>query len=251
MNAIQARARSPLLVLGMMLAASACSGSASEPPASASGAEPASPSASAAASEDDTTDAPDRSIEGHVLGQGEYPSYTVEAPDTWSTSDGHFIIGDGAAIEGVSVWDVGDVPKDPCHWKDSSADPGPTVDDLVQALLAQRHRDASEPVAVTLDGHDGVFVEWSVPSNWVVTGDADFEGCDSERPGGHTDFVSFFGDGFGERYQQVAGQVDMLWILDVDGQRLLVDATYSPDATKADRAELTSVVGSMRFEDAA
>ena len=242
MNGIHARARSPLLVLGIVLAASACSSEAAESPSTSSegSPEPASTTASDA----------DR-IEGRVLGDGDYPTYTVEASPGWSTSDGHFIIGSGAMVQGVSVWDVGVVPKDPCHWKDTSADPGPSVEELVRAIVAQRSRDASEPEPVTLDGHEGMFIEWSVPSDLIVTGDADFEGCDSERPEGHEDFVSFFGDGFGERYQQVAGQVDRLWILDVDGQRLVVDATYSPDADEAAREELQAVVESIRFEDAA
>jgi len=40
----------------------------------------------------------------------------------------------------------------------------------------------------------------------------------------------------------------MLWVLDVNGQRLLVDATYPPDTTDANRAELMSIVESLRFE---
>ena len=51
----------------------------------------------------------------------------------------------------------------------------------------------------------------------------------------------------GNRYEQVPGQVDRLWVLDVHGQRLIVDATYSPDTPQADRAELTQVVESLRF----
>ncbi len=41
----------------------------------------------------------------------------------------------------------------------------------------------------------------------------------------------------------------MLWVLDVDGQRLVIDATYSPDTTKADRAQLDDIVESLRFTD--
>ena len=85
-----------------------------------------------------------------------------------------------------------------------------------------------------------------MPDDAVVTGDADFEGCDLQE--GHADFVSWFGDGAGERYQQVAGQVDRLWVLDVDGQRLVVDATYSPDATAVDGDELERVVASLQCE---
>jgi hypothetical protein len=43
----------------------------------------------------------------------------------------------------------------------------------------------------------------------------------------------------------------MLWVLDVEGQRLVVDATYSPDTPEADRAELAAIVGSLRFTDQA
>ena len=34
-----------------------------------------------------------------------------------------------------------------------------------------------------------------------------------------------------DRFQQGAGQVDRLWILDVEGRRLLIDATYVPGST--------------------
>jgi hypothetical protein len=51
----------------------------------------------------------------------------------------------------------------------------------------------------------------------------------------------------GTRYEQVPGQVDRLWVLNVNGQRLVVDATYSPDTTKADRAELGAIVKALRF----
>ena len=82
----------------------------------------------------------------------------------------------------------------------------------------------------------------------VVTGDAYFDGCDSWPDSDHRDFVSWLSTtGDGERYQQVAGQVDRLWVLDVEGKRLVIDATYSPDTTDADRAEQVQVLESLRF----
>jgi hypothetical protein len=185
-------------------------------------------------------------IEGQVLGVGDYPGYTLEVPITWSVN-GPFVVKPVPGVLGLSVWDVGRVPRDPCHWQASLVDPGPTVDDLVDALTTQRLRHATEPTDVRLGGFRGRYLEWSVPADMVVTGDADFEGCDVEPSNGHRDFVSWVGNGYGERFQQVAGQVDMLWVLDVDGQRLLVDATYSPDITEADRAELMRIVESLRF----
>ncbi len=190
-----------------------------------------------------------RRIVGRVLGGGTFPAYSVEAPDGWSSADGKFVIKHGAAVIGLSVWDVVEVPSDPCHWQGHLTVPGPTVDDLVRALVAQASRAATQPADVTLAGHTGKYIEWSVPADMVVTGDADFEGCDVEPSNGHRDFRSWTSSAGGSRYQQVAGQVDRLWILDVDGQRLVVDATYSPDTTEVDRAELGQVAESLRFEN--
>lgn len=189
-----------------------------------------------------------RRIVGRVLGGGTYPAYSVDAPDGWSSLGGKFVVSHGAVVIGLSVWDVSEVPSDPCQWLGNLSDPGPTVDDLVGALVAQRSRNATTPTDVTLAGHSGKYLEWSVPDDMIVTGDADFEGCDVEPSNGHLDFISWLNSSGGSRYQQVAGQVDRLWVLDVDGQRLVVDATYSPDATAVDRAELEQVAESLLFE---
>lgn len=217
--------------------AATAGGSASPGPASAS------PAAAAEASAVATV-----RITIRVLGGGIYPAYSLEVPEGWEAA-GPFAIksAGGPQVLGVGIWDVGAVPGDPCHWGSTTRTPGPSVDDLVAALQAQVSRNASPAVDVTLAGYPGRYLEWSVPDDAVVTGDADFEGCDVEPSDGHRDFVSWFGDGQGIRYQQVAGQVDRLWVLDVDGQRLVVDATYSPDATPTDLVELDRVVRSLRF----
>jgi hypothetical protein len=210
------------------------------------GPEPGTPGSSAStpasSADPDTT-----TIDGVVMGVLDYPAFTFEVPITWS-ANGAFVT---KGSQGVSVWDVGKVPQDPCHWQGTMSDPGPTVDDLVEALATQRYRHATEPTQVTLSGYQGRFLELSVPDDWVVTGDADFEGCDVEPSNGHRDFVSWLGNGEGERYLLVAGQVELVWILDVDGQRLVIDAIYPPDTADADRAELMSVVESLRFTDQA
>jgi hypothetical protein len=187
-------------------------------------------------------------IEGNILGGGDVAGYTAEMPATWTTDGGRsFMVNLRPAVMGLSVWNVGRVPRDPCHWKDSLSSPGPTVADLTAALERQRLRDATAPTDVSLAGYEGTYLEMSVPADSVVTGDADFEGCDD--PGnGHSDFVSWFGvGGHGERYARVAGQVERVWILDVNGQRLVVDGIYSPDATPEDIAELERVAASIHF----
>jgi hypothetical protein len=72
------------------------------------------------------------------MGVGDYPAFTLEVPATWA-ANGAFVT---RGSNGVSVWDVGDVPRNPCHWQSTMSDPGPTVDDLVEALTAQRFRHA-------------------------------------------------------------------------------------------------------------
>lgn len=186
----------------------------------------------------------------YVVGDIDHPGFTVDAPEGWSRSDdGHFMVKDGPEALGMSVWDVGGVPRHPCRWKGTETDAGSTVDDLVGLLASQPLRGGPEPIPVTLAGYSGQYLELSVPDDVVVTGDSDFEGCDRQQ-NGHRDFVSWWGTQGGERYHQAAGQVDRVWVLDVDGQTLLVDATYTPDTSVSDREELEQVVQSLQFVEA-
>lgn len=233
-----------LVTIALASVTAACSGATAERSSA-----PTSSSSQPASTASRTAESPTTPrITGRVLGDGTFPAYSVAAPDGWSLVDGRFVIKGGPAVIGLSVWDVTQVPSDPCHWQAQMTNPGPTVDDLVRALVAQRLRNATTPIDVTLAGHAGKYLEWSVPGDMVVTGDADFEGCDVEPSNGHMDFISWLSSAGGSRYQQVAGQVDRIWVLDVNGQRLVVDATYSPDATEADRAELGQVAESLQFE---
>jgi hypothetical protein len=43
-------------------------------------------------------------------------------------------------------------------------------------------------------------------------------------------------------------QVDRLWILDVDGRRVVVDITEGPAVTATQREELQQVVGGLDLE---
>jgi len=61
-------------------------------------------------------------------------------------------------------------------------------------------------------------------------------------------FESWTGRGWAtDRWQQGPGQVDRLWILNVNGKRLVIDANYLPSATRRQRKELDRVVHSIRF----
>jgi hypothetical protein len=188
-----------------------------------------------------------RPLGGQVVGAASsdraLPSYSVQVPAGWSAS-GEVVTRTPPKVMGLSVWDAIQVPTDPCRWSSTMTTPGPTVDDLVKALVAQRTRNASAPVQATLAGYKGVYLEWSVPPDMV-----DGENCDKWPDNGYRDFVSFLGVGGSERYEQLANQIDRLWVLDVNGHRLVVDATYSADATAAQKTELGQVAGSLRFDE--
>jgi hypothetical protein len=143
------------------------------------------------------------------------------------------------------VWDVGQVFRDPCHWQGQGFVPGPGVGNLVAALVAQKMRNATTPTDVTLAGYAGKYLEWSVPADMKSSAWSEFDACDVVS--GDHNFNSWYAYGVGYRYEEVPGQVDQLWVLDVNGQRLVVDATYSPGTSQADRAELEQVVDSLRF----
>ena len=184
---------------------------------------------------------------GYVIGRGDYPVYTLEVPNGWIQYKHRFAAkASGVDVMGVSVWDVGKVPLDPCNWRGTFQTPGPTVNDLVDALLAQRGRHTTTPKDVTFAGFRTRHFEWSAPAHWKVTGDADWAGCDA-WPSGQRDYIGWLGHGEGERYALVAGQTDRMWIFKADGQRMLLDASFSPDATPAQINEMMRVAESLRF----
>lgn len=176
---------------------------------------------------------------------GKFPKVLVTLPEGWANDDGWIVgpIEPAGYVTGLLLWDVVDVYAHPCQWQTPRVHPGPTVDDLVAALVAQPLRNATEPVDVTIDGYHGKRLEWSVPD------DADFTDCDARDPGGEPTFESWTGAGWSsDRYQQGPGQVDRLWVVDVDGARLVIDAQFMPEATEEQVAELMEVVASLGFE---
>jgi hypothetical protein len=177
-------------------------------------------------------------------GEG-FPAIEITVPDGWENLDGWGLHRGrfGAAPVAIQFWDVGQVYRDPCQWDGTLFEPGPSVAELTAALVDRPMRNATPPVDVTLDGRDGKYLEWSVPA------DLDFADCDAD--GADHYFESWAGAVDGDRYQQGPGQVDRLWILDVDGRRLVIDAFDMPSATDAERQELLDVVASIRFEDGA
>jgi hypothetical protein len=170
------------------------------------------------------------------------PIVEVTVPDGWSSAGGWILNRGGRFQTSVAIqfWNVDQVYRHPCQWSGTLYQPGPTVNDLANALVGRPLRNATQPRDVKLDGYAGKYLEWSVPA------DADFTKCDAD--GGTSYFESWIGPPGSDRYQQGPGQVDRLWILDVNGARLVIDAFSLPSSPSADVDQLVKVVESIRFE---
>ena len=117
-------------------------------------------------------------------------------------------------------------------WTETALEPplGPTVDDLATALENQLTREATTS-DVTLDGYTGKLVKMTVPT------DAVFTDCDSGE------FRSWDG-----RYHQGPGQQDDVYILDVEGFRLVIDTLSYPGSSAADLEKLQQMLDTIQIE---
>jgi hypothetical protein len=191
------------------------------------------------------------SLHSGVLEPGTYVVSTLD-PDfdasyriTMDVPDGYtgFTDGSGVAKLGrigqmaVTAWVIGDVYADPCRWETTLLDPPPgsSVDALVAALVAQKGLRVSTPTDITVDGFAGTSMERTVRAGTIAD-------CDGVH------FRPWLGTDGGERYLE-PGEHDMLWIIDVDGVPLLIDASLGAAGTSAqDRAAHIQIAESVRID---
>jgi hypothetical protein len=150
-------------------------------------------------------------------GVGVLPSTGTEAPDGMG-------IGFGEVNAGMFA--------DPCQWNDAVPEVpvGPTVDDLVNAFAEQTAYMASAPVDVSLGGYSGKRVDLQLPS--------DVASCDA---GEFYPWVgSLFAQGPDNRWD--------VWILDVEGERIVVLGTHFPGTSQEDQAEQQAIIDSIVIE---
>jgi hypothetical protein len=124
---------------------------------------------------------------------------------------------------------------------------GPTVDDLVSAWADLPGVDATAARDVTIDGFDGMQIEFTVPD--YPAGDCNglFGFCaygESFRCESYLRDKDFSKD---EAYQPLPHQHLKIWILDVNGFRHMILAGFSPDTSPQDRAALDEIVASIQF----
>ncbi|MEO7295232.1 MAG: hypothetical protein ABIZ57_03730 [Candidatus Limnocylindria bacterium] len=138
---------------------------------------------------------------------------------------------------------------DPCQWTTTIPEtPATTPDEIAAGFAAQSQTDATEPVDVTVGGYAGKAVTVQTPMSYEVpnaTREEEFGDCDG-------DAFAFYGvegdDTSHERNSQGPGEIDELWILDVDGVIVILDAVYGPAAPAGLVEELRTLAESATFE---
>ena len=104
---------------------------------------------------------------------------------------------------------------------------GPTVDDFANAIADHPVLDATTPVDVSLGGYSGKYLDLQLP--------ADPTGCDAFWP---------WEPGI---YQQGPSERRHLWILDVDGVRVVVESHDYATTSAQRRTELQAIVDSIQI----
>jgi hypothetical protein len=106
---------------------------------------------------------------------------------------------------------------------------GPSVDEFASAIADHPLLEATDPVAATLGGYSGKYIDLQLPM--------DLTGCATSyypwEPG-------IYAQGPGHRWH--------LWILDVDGVRVVVQATDYAGTSAENRAEIAAIVQSIQIE---
>jgi basic membrane lipoprotein Med (substrate-binding protein (PBP1-ABC) superfamily) len=169
---------------------------------------------------------------------GEVPVRFTE-PDGWENIGWGVIKGD--PIYGLVFMEVGNTFTDPCRAIALDPPVGPTVEDLASAWADLPALDATAPTDITVDGFDGKQVEFTVPD--YPTG----ENEDDCAAGGHfllLEGIGTPGDGY---WAQGPNQHHQLWILDVDGTRVVIGAMWFPDTPAQDRADIDEMLGSIEI----
>ena len=156
---------------------------------------------------------------------------TLTVPDGWTSPEnaslwlaGSFTARDGAMLFiSRGAW----LRTDPCTTPEPDIPVGPTVVAFANALAVHPILDTTAPVDVTLGGYSGKYMDLHVPSD-----DSGCAGYWPWEPG-------IFAAGPGHEWH--------LWILDVDGIRVVIQAMDFAATSAQHQAELRAMVDSIQI----
>ena len=160
---------------------------------------------------------------------------TFDAPARWERFEEiGVLMYDNAPPNGAALFIYGGADiglfSDPCRPEprgDADIAVGPTVEDLVTALVDHPSLDVTSPVDVTLAGYAGMYLDLVVPDD--ISQCATYHAMDAH----------IYAQGPGHRWH--------MWVLDVGGVRVLVETNDYAGTSAQRRAELQSIVDSIQI----
>lgn len=171
---------------------------------------------------------------------GDLPHAVVDVPTGYAGNGPWIFAADtnGRTLRALGLWKVIAVYREGCHDKDLSPTSSPlSVEDVADALRHQKRTHTTEPVPVTVDGHQGLYVELTAPT------DLRYRTCQDQT-------LDVFQTTDGARYITTPGLVDHYWILDLDGTPAILQVAAGPDATPASIENTITIAESAQFVDA-
>jgi len=173
--------------------------------------------------------------------------YTVTVPAGWNTEEGFINKGDSeAVVDGdvfVGSWIITHVFEDACLRPESDAEglvEARTPAAITEALAAQGGHETVGPSAQTLGGYPAQLLEFRVPADFDI---ATCGGIIRLWPGAGPDLSS--------GQLAVVGQRMDVYVVDLDGEAVVVIAAHLDDAPVADIAEMESILESIDFAELA
>lgn len=161
-------------------------------------------------------------------------TFTV-AKSGWSGSVDWGGVFQGPDSELAVFWPGGSMPhlyRRACESSGTEFDPGPSVDDLANALASLQDFEATAPADVTVSSYTGKRVALTVPIDVDVRGTT----CDQEKYSLNSG-----------RWYQASGQTDDMNVLDLDGVRQLVTVSHTPGTPSDIAAQLEAMLASLEI----
>jgi hypothetical protein len=166
--------------------------------------------------------------------------FSITVPAGWTTDINVFIRKHEGEQQELMLtpWMVTHIYADACNWRGTLFEVGVTAEDLAAGLAAQRGRDVLGPSDVTIGGYPAKRVELSVPA------ELDVATCDDGQirswpSAAYDESTGWIG---------LPGQTDVFYVIDVDGERILIGTTRGPEASDQDVVELDGVIDSIRID---
>jgi hypothetical protein len=167
---------------------------------------------------------------------------TVTVPDGWAGLEGSALVpsvesysppGGAALLFGRGGWLYSEL----CAGPGPDIPTGTTVDEFVTALVDHPDLDVTSPIDVTLGGYSGQYLELRAPANTTTDElGPDPSGCN---------YYFVWEPGI---YAQGPNALWRIWVLDVDGVRVVVRNDSFPGTSPQVQAQLTAIVDSIQIE---